>query len=1077
MPAARSRSFRCRGSSDNGSNCNRFGLVGFMCLLALLLVHSGTCFPATNRSGGLPAATLAPSAGSSVLYFHTDHSLAAKELRRYAYLLTNRSGTLLNLHLVTKAGELKQRLREASHSFVLLSADHSQLDDGTNLTAALLLTGDEEQQLAAEHATPAAAAAAAATATTTTFASTEELRSTIQRQLDACGFGSTPPSAASPSMVPFAASTLPTTRLTLVTAAAVATSTTAKVAASAATTNLQYAVYSILERWGARFDLHGDVLPDFSAREVGSSSPSSVPTITDLAARLMLTDSSATAALEGTVPLFAYRGLQPFHDFPEGPDWWDLNQYRHIMTQLSKMKMNFLGLHAYPYEDGTPVTGTDEPTVWVGTEECLDTDGMVKPTAECAYATSYANTMRNEWGYAPLPTSSYSWGTGKLFDQDCWGAFPGLNVSCPAPQNPVEAAAFFEATADLLEGAFSFGSKLGIDGCVGTETPLSKPTPPGPSCTPRMELAACLQDTPQRVFPTTVTISSSRNSQEWCAGQCALANHTVAAVEYGVACFCGEPSDVEKASKLPLGDCSAIHCAGNKSESCGGSYIMLAYNFSCPSEPEFPSTEDYYRGMFTRLLKRVPSLAWYWIWTPEAWEWTRVTSDDPRFVESLSDLASAIAARDAVNASWKMATNGWVVGPLPDRTIYDKKLPKDVWDAIASIDMDTGHAPVDPSYAHITQHAKWVIPWMEDDPDLTAPQLWVNRTLQHMDNASQYGCSGLLGIHWRTRAVSPQISAMAQRSWLPNFTSIQFWDDWVGTQFGLPIGSSAHATAASIFASVDSFKMPTVVAWSGGPGKMQAACYNFSRFEFVDDLLALDEDVQGVANRDRFTYWTNSFEYMRAIASTSCAWQEYNIAAEAVARAPASGQKQAAEALALPARIQLIQNATIMMEKLQATISTPGELGTYMNIESHSLIDAIATPAEQLKTWLEVDVLPPAAVPPTSFNGPSRVIVPTARTSLLQNETFKVRVLLLSQDDCSAASVVVAARPLGSTTDFVEAALSQVVRGRCVFELSSIAPIFQDDFEWYVLAVEQSANTTFPTGAPGGLIVTTVIIP
>ena len=40
-----------------------------------------------------------------------------------------------------------------------------------------------------------------------------------------------------------------------------------------------------------------------------------------------------------------YRGLQPFHDFPEGPDWWDQNQYRHVMSQLSKMKMNFLGLH------------------------------------------------------------------------------------------------------------------------------------------------------------------------------------------------------------------------------------------------------------------------------------------------------------------------------------------------------------------------------------------------------------------------------------------------------------------------------------------------------------------------------------------------------------------------------------------------------------------------------------------------------------------------------------------------------------------------------------------------------------
>ena len=60
----------------------------------------------------------------------------------------------------------------------------------------------------------------------------------------------------------------------------------------------------------------------------------------------------------------------------------------------------------------------------------------------------------------------------------------------------------------------------------------------------------------------------------------------------------------------------------------------------------------------------------------------------------------------------KMATNGWVVGPLPDRTIFDKVLPK-TWDAITSIDLNTGHSPVDPSYAKIMNHAKWVIPWME----------------------------------------------------------------------------------------------------------------------------------------------------------------------------------------------------------------------------------------------------------------------------------------------------------------------------------------------------------------------------
>ena len=36
---------------------------------------------------------------------------------------------------------------------------------------------------------------------------------------------------------------------------------------------------------------------------------------------------------------------------------------------------------------------------------------------------------------------------------------------------------------------------------------------------------------------------------------------------------------------------------------------------------------------------------------------------------------------------------------------------------------------------NVTKHPKWAIPWMEDDPDLTASQLWVNRTLMHMEDA------------------------------------------------------------------------------------------------------------------------------------------------------------------------------------------------------------------------------------------------------------------------------------------------------------------------------------------------------
>lgn len=71
---------------------------------------------------------------------------------------------------------------------------------------------------------------------------------------------------------------------------------------------------------------------------------------------------------------------------------------------------------------------------------------------------------------------------------------------------------------------------------------------------------------------------------------------------------------------------------------------------------------------------------------------------------------------------------------------------------------------MDPAYANITNHKKWAIPWMEDDPGLTGVQLWVNRTLMHANDAQIYGCDGLLGIHWRTHSIAPQVTAMARRA-------------------------------------------------------------------------------------------------------------------------------------------------------------------------------------------------------------------------------------------------------------------------------------------------------------------------
>ena len=81
--------------------------------------------------------------------------------------------------------------------------------------------------------------------------------------------------------------------------------------------------------------------------------------------------------------LFSVRGLQPFHDFAEGPDWWGTDDYLAVMGQLAKLRMNFIGLHTYPEGPVGP-----EPTVWIGLDGEYDSQGRVS----AAYPASYHTT-------------------------------------------------------------------------------------------------------------------------------------------------------------------------------------------------------------------------------------------------------------------------------------------------------------------------------------------------------------------------------------------------------------------------------------------------------------------------------------------------------------------------------------------------------------------------------------------------------------------------------------------------------------------------------------------------------------
>jgi len=229
---------------------------------------------------------------------------------------------------------------------------------------------------------------------------------------------------------------------------------------------------------------------------------------------------------------------------------------------------------------------------------------------------------------------------------------------------------------------------------------------------------------------------------------------------------------------------------------------------------------------------------------------------------------------------------------------------------------------------------------VEDDPGLSVIQLWVNRSLEHANAALAYGSEGLLGIHWRTREIEPQLTAIASFSWDTTITSSIFWQQWAQDEFG---NTPTASQAADIFSSIDSYKLPRPVNWINGPGGMQANTLPWSQvylnYQFVEQFASLRAMIQGVSNLVRFDFWMNTFLYMRALAQAECDWGAYNTAVDKVNSATRDPVLRRNDSMltVIPLRETLVSQVGTMISYLQQAICSTGTMGTVMNIEQHSL--------------------------------------------------------------------------------------------------------------------------------------------
>lgn len=112
---------------------------------------------------------------------------------------------------------------------------------------------------------------------------------------------------------------------------------------------------------------------------------------------------------------------------------------------------------------------------------------------------------------------------------------------------------------------------------------LSVPIAVDAGCT--VDKVTCYVDKNSRILENKDVNGGGPLTQEYCAQLCANKHKTLAGVEYGNQCYCGD-AIAEGAQVAADGDCNMACNAEGTSEKCGGSWRIGIFNASCSGDPE-----------------------------------------------------------------------------------------------------------------------------------------------------------------------------------------------------------------------------------------------------------------------------------------------------------------------------------------------------------------------------------------------------------------------------------------------------------------------------------------------------------
>ena len=392
----------------------------------------------------------------------------------------------------------------------------------------------------------------------------------------------------------------------------------------------------------------------------------------------------------------------------------------------------------------------------------------------------------------------------------------------------------------------------------------------------------------------------------------------------------------------------------------------------------------------------------------------------------------------------------------------DKRTPR-TW-AASSIGTSLGRDPVEKAYGSMPDRRKWVIGWAEDDDTAGAHcctcwdlQLWAERMFANSAEAFGYGCEGMMAIHWRTAAIAPNISALAQAGWdggnKPDMDA--FWGDWGRGMFGGEVGAEVGRTIRKF----DGGHLGINGLIRGGAGTTDAQISDF--FAPLRAMEALRPRITGAGNLERFDYWLN------LIRATQLRVRTWVLAACLAASVQEANSIQEADRKlnfvrneVLRLRLEIARSYEHLIAAFVSCAKSPGEVGTISSIESGTR-QRIVCSQDGAITQMLGRPLPAEAAVSTAYRGRPRMFVSAGPTQVAVGKPQEIRAFVLSGAKCARVNLYW--RSLG-TGRFKEAAATY--RARQAYRVGLPARS-QGAVEYYLEAVlADGQKLCWPAAAP-----------